>query len=206
MKGSGHVLRRHDNGTRRSIGKRKPQPRARGAARIEADRLYLRPLTESDCTEWYATSLNDPQIARFLETWHTPQTLDGIRKFVATVNAKDEEFLFGMFLLADDRHIGNIKVGPIHPYHHVGDVSLWIGDKSCWGSGYATEAIVAISRYAFDVLGARKLSASMYELNHRAYRAFIKAGYRDEGRRRAHYVFEGQRSDVLLTGLTPDDL
>jgi ribosomal-protein-alanine N-acetyltransferase len=174
--------------------------------RIEAHRLYLRPLTDADCTEAYVTWLNDPQISRFLETRQTQQTVDMVRKFVSTVNAKDNEFLFGIFVRAHNGHIGNIKVGPIHPYHRIGDVSLWIGDKSCWGKGYATEAIVAISRHAFDTLGVRKLSASMYELNRGSYRAFLKAGYRDEGRRRAHYTFEGQRSDVLVTGLTPEDL
>lgn len=135
-----------------------------------------------------------------------PQTRETIREFVAAINAKNDEFLFGIYPRANDCHIGNIKVGPIHPYHRVGDVSLWIGDKNCWGKGYATEAIAAVSRHAFDVLGARKLSASMYEFNQGSYRAFIKAGYRHEGRRRAHYAFEGRRADLLLTGLIPEDL
>jgi RimJ/RimL family protein N-acetyltransferase len=174
--------------------------------RIESERLYLRKLTDADCSASYLAWLNDPEIARFLETRHTPQTLDMIRQFVASVNARDNEHLFGIFLRDRDRHIGNIKVGPVHAHHRMGDVSLWIGDKAAWGKGYATEAIKAVSRYAFEALGVLKLSASMYELNQGSYRAFIKAGYRDEGRRRSHYAFEGGRSDVLVTGLTPEDL
>jgi RimJ/RimL family protein N-acetyltransferase len=192
--------------TRQSLSNRELYDRGPNAVRIETDRLYLRPLTDADCTDCYANWLNDPEIARFLETRHVPQTRETVREFVATINAKDNEFLFGIYLRANDRHLGNIKVGPIHPHHRVGDVSLWIGDKTCWGNGYAAEAIAAVSRHAFDVLRARKLSASMYELNQGSYRAFIKAGYRDEGRRRAHYVFEGRRSDLLLTGLIPEDL
>lgn len=192
--------------TRQSVSSREPNGRGQNGVRIETDRLYLRPLTNLDCTDCYVDWLNDPQIARFLETRHVPQTRETVQEFVASINAKDDEFLFGIYLRAYDRHIGNIKVGPIHRYHRVGDVSLWIGDKTCWGKGYASEAIAAVSRYAFRVLGARKLSASMYELNQGSYRAFIKAGYRDEGRRRAHYAFEDRRCDLLVTGLIPEDL
>jgi RimJ/RimL family protein N-acetyltransferase len=179
-------------------------PTGENQPRFDTRRLYLRSLTDLDCTEWYVTALNDPEINRFLETRHVPQTLDTIRAFVANISTKDNEFLFGIFLRADNRHIGNIKVGPIRPYHLVGDVSLWIGDKTSWGKGYATEAIVAVSRHAFEVLGVRKLSASMYEPNHRSYRAFIKAGYQDEGRRISHCTFEGGRVDLLVTGLASE--
>jgi ribosomal-protein-alanine N-acetyltransferase len=168
--------------------------------------VYLRTLTEADCTEWYVESLNDPNVNRFLETRHVRQTHETVLTFVSTVNSREDEFLFGIFLKPDDRHIGNIKVGPINRHHGVGDVSLWIGDKSCWGKGYATEAIVAISKYAFSTLGISKLSASMYEPNAASYRAFIKAGYQYEGSRKAHYSFEGGRVDLLLTGATRDAL
>jgi RimJ/RimL family protein N-acetyltransferase len=206
MKRSRHLARSGEDAAQRLAGNRKPRRKKPNFVRIEGERLFLRTLDESDCTQCYVAWLNDPQIVRFLEIRHRPQTLEMIREFVAAINAKDDEHLFGIFLRFGNRHIGNIKIGPIHPQHRVGDVSLWIGDRSCWARGYATEAIVTVSRYAFDALGVRKLAANMYELNQASYRAFIKAGYRDEGRRRAHYEFEGRRSDILVTGLTPEDL
>ncbi len=38
------------------------------------------------------------------------------------------------------------------------------------------------------------------------HRAFIRAGYRDEGTRRAHYMLNGRMTDVHLLGLIPEDL
>jgi RimJ/RimL family protein N-acetyltransferase len=174
--------------------------------RIEAKRLYLRPLSESDCGERYVTWLKDPVVGRFLETRHAEQTLDGVKAFVAGVNARSDEHLFGIFLKPNNLHIGNIKVGPVGRHHPVADVSLLIGDRECWGRGYAAEAIEAVSRYAFAVLGLRKLSASMYVDNQGSYRAFLKVGFKDEGRRRAHYIMDGRMCDVLVTGLIPEDL
>ena len=94
---------------------------------IDADRLYLRPLTDADCTPEYLSWLQDPEINQYLENRHTPQTLESIKEFVANVNARDDEHLFGMFLKNGDRHIGNIKVGPVGHAHPLADVSLLIG-------------------------------------------------------------------------------
>ena len=170
----------------------------------ETQRLRLRTLSDADCTDWYVQSLNDPEVSCFMETIHTRHTHETVLDYVRTINARDNEFLFGMFLKDDGRHIGNIKVGPIHHYHRFGDVSLWIG-KKFWGMGFATEAIKAISHYAFVELGAEKLSAGMYERNIGSYMAFIKAGYHHEGRMLAQQLLGGERENALLVGLSRDE-
>lgn len=175
-------------------------------ARIPTQRLLLRPLTVADCTARYVGWLNDPAVNRLLETRHSEQTLESVTRFVEAVNASEREHLFGIFLADGVTHIGNIKVGPIARNHPLADVSLLIGDTASWGRGYAAEAIAGVSRHAFASLGLRKLSASMYDVNVASYRAFRRAGYRDEGRRRAHYMLDGRMTDVLLLGLIPEDL
>lgn len=168
---------------------------------ILALRLKLRRLVSADVTDTYVGWLNDPEICRFLETRHFPQDEESVREFVRAKAASDNEFLFGIFLLEGNRHIGNIKIGPINRYHNLADVSLLIGERDCWGKGYATEAIVAVTRHAFDVLGIAKLSAGMYAQNEGSRCAFIKAGYVQEGLRRRHYELEGgQRSDIVEFG------
>lgn len=174
--------------------------------RFETDRLVLRELETGDCSEEYVAWLADPEINRFLETRHSVQDMASVTAFVEAVRARTDEFLFGMFLKEHGRHIGNIKVGPIHPYHRVGDVSLFVGARDCWGKGFASEAIAALSRYAFEQLGAEKLSASMYAPNLGSKLAFLKAGYREEGMRRAHYRLDDGRHDIVLLGLLPEDL
>lgn len=173
---------------------------------IEARRLYLRELRAADCSQTYLDWLADPEINRFLETRHTTHDAEAIMAFVEGVRARTDEYLFGIFQLDGNRHIGNIKVGPIHPLHCVADVSLLIGERDCWGKGYAAEAIAALSHHAFTELGIAKLSASMYAFNVGSRRAFLKAGYRDEGLRRAHYDLNGERCDLCELGLVPSDV
>ena len=169
-------------------------------------RLTFRELAAADCTPRYLGWLNDPEVNRYLETRFTAQSLESIRAFVAGVNGRPDEHLLGMFLRADGVHIGNIKVGPVKPNHALADISLFIGERGCWGQGYATEAIVAASRHDFAALGVRKLSAGIYAPNIGSTRAFLKAGYREESRRPGHYLLDGQPCDILELGCTLRDL
>jgi [ribosomal protein S5]-alanine N-acetyltransferase len=105
------------------------------APMLETARLRLRPLTEADVTDAYVGWLNDPEVVRYLETRHAPQTRESVRAFVDAVNGRENEHLFGIFERVDARHIGNIKVGPVHPIHAVADVSLLIGARDVWGRG-----------------------------------------------------------------------
>lgn len=171
-----------------------------------SERLILRELRPADCSADYVAWLADPEVNQYLETRHRPQDQASIVAFIEAAAASDREFLFGMFLRAGGRHIGNIKVGPIHPYHRLADVSLFVGARDCWGRGYAAEAIAAVSRYAFETLGVLKLSASMYARNEGSRRAFLKAGYSEEGLRRAHYRLGGERCDLVELGLSAPGL
>lgn len=173
---------------------------------IDSARLRLRELDASDCSAEYVSWLADPEVCRYLETRFRPQDESSVTAFVEAVRSRDDEFLFGMFLKGSGRHIGNIKVGPIIPHHRLADVSLLIGARDCWGKGFAAEAIGAVSRYAFNVLGVAKLSASMYAPNQGSKRAFLKVGYQQEGLRRQHYDLDGRRCDIIELGLIPADL
>lgn len=173
---------------------------------IETERLRLRQLEVADVSVEYVAWLNDPEVSRYLETRHAPQDEETVRTFVERVRSREDEVLFGIFLKDAGRHIGNIKVGPVRPYHQLADISLFIGPRDCWGRGYAAEAIAAVSRYAFDELGVRKLSASMYSPNVASMHAFLRAGFREEGRRRDHFDLDGERCDMIELGLIPGDL
>jgi ribosomal-protein-alanine N-acetyltransferase len=173
--------------------------------RLDGDAVFLRPLGGDDITANYLGWLNDPEVNRFLETRHRPQTMQTIREFVEHVNASEDQFLFGIFLKTDGRHIGNIKLGPVKAVHRLADVTLLIGARDCWGKGLATDAIRTITRFGFETLRLSKLTASMYVGNVGSTRAYLSAGFAQEGVRRKHYILAGEPTDVVELGLCADD-
>ena len=173
--------------------------------RLDGNAVFLRPLSLDDVTANYLRWLNDPEVTRFLETRHRPQTMQTIGEFVERVNASDDEFLFGIILKKDGRHVGNVKIGPVKLRHLLADVTLLIGERDCWGQGIATDAIRTITRFGFEKLQLSKLTASMYAGNVGSIRAYQRAGFAQEGVRRKHYILAGEPTDVIELGLCADD-
>jgi [ribosomal protein S5]-alanine N-acetyltransferase len=170
---------------------------------IAGARLYLRELQPSDAAGRYLAWMNDPEVTRFLETRFSTHSEAGIRQYIESVR-QDPAYLFLAIVLRDgDRHIGNIKMGPISRVHGYADVGLLIGEKDCWGRGYAAEAIALLTAHAFET-GIRKLTAGCYADNVGSLKAFQKAGWHVEGVRRAQYICDGELQDgILMAAFNP---
>jgi RimJ/RimL family protein N-acetyltransferase len=85
-------------------------------------------------------------------------------------------------------------------------VGLIVGEKECWGKGFATEAIRLVMQLAFAQLGLRRLTAGAYASNIASIRAFEKAGFSREGLRRRHYLCDGEYVDGVLMGVLRDEI
>lgn len=157
--------------------------------------IYLQPISTNDVSQTYVDWLNDSDINQYLETRHTKQTQKTVFSFICTILENPNEHLFTIRLSKNHNHIGNIKVGNINNTHKTAEVSLFIGDKSVWGKGYASQAIKLISQYAFDTLQLRKLCAGAYQPNIASTKAFLKAGYQHDGVLARHYVLDGVAYD-----------
>jgi [ribosomal protein S5]-alanine N-acetyltransferase len=144
--------------------------------------------------------MNDPEIIQYLESRFHPQSLERIREFVETQNKNDDVIFFSIILKQGDQHIGNIKLGPINRIHRFGDIGIVIGDKSCWGQGYATEAIGLVVDYGFQILNLNKLTAGCYSNNSGSLKAFQKNGFEIEGVRKQQYFCNNEYVDDIILG------
>lgn len=172
---------------------------------LEGRRVLLRAVTPADVGARYCAWLNDPTINRFLETRHEVQTLDSVRRYVEAMRADPRQNFWAICVEAGARHIGNIKLGPINAAHGHADVSVFLGEKDCWGHGYATEAIALVARFAFQTLQLNKLKAGAYRENVASIRAFEKCGFRQEGALRRHLRSDEGYTDMIVLGRLRDD-
>ncbi len=171
-------------------------------APVETPRLRLRNLTADDCGATYVGWLNDPAVNRYLESRHVVHTAVSVAAFVERSNNDHDTLLLGLFLRAGGMHIGNIKIGPVRRPYPVADVGIMIGERQCFGQGFAREAIAAVSVIGFGLMGLQKLAAGMYVSNQASERAFLACGYRREGLHRHAVVLDGVPEDVVSVGLT----
>jgi ribosomal-protein-alanine N-acetyltransferase len=172
---------------------------------LTGERVTLRPLTVADVSDAYIGWMNDAVTNRFMETrWRSHARAD-VEAFVAEKAASPTDHLFGIFLNAEGRHIGNLKIGPIDHHHGRGELSYFIGDEAARGQGFASEAVALGVRIGFGQLGLHKLTAGIYARNGESGRVLGKTGFKAEGRRPSHFVFEGGRDDMVEYGLLNPD-
>ena len=112
----------------------------------------------SDATPRYVAWLADPEVNRYLETRFQRHSQDDVVRYIDTMGKAADAVFLAIIRLADELHLGNLRLGEIDPYHRTATVALLIGEKTAWGQGYGSEAIALAGRYAFETLGLRKLT------------------------------------------------
>lgn len=172
---------------------------------INGERVYLREVRLEDVNDNYYQWLNDSGVNQFLETRYIPRSKQNIQSYVQSMDGNAEEPFLAICLKGTHKHIGNIKLGPINWLHRFADISLVIGDKNSWAKGIATECIRLITRFAFDTLNLNKLHAGCYAQNVGSKKAFLKAGFKQEGVLEKKRIVNGHFQDEFLLGLHVTD-
>ena len=172
---------------------------------LDGSRTRLRLVELSDCGPRYLSWLNDPEVNRYLETRWQTQTEESIRSFVAAMEADRWSYLFCIIERQDGRHVGNVKLGPVSPRHLCADVSYFIGERSCWGRGLASEAIGLATDFGFRFLGLNRVQAGVYGSNLGSIKALERNGFRAEGCWRRQLRTGLEWEDHLWLGLLREE-
>lgn len=165
---------------------------------MSGSNIYLRQLTLDDVSQKYLTWMNDEDVNMYLESRWSSHSINSLRQFVETMVKSSNNYLFGIFTKDDDKHIGNIKIGPINQIHRFASIRLFIGDKNYWGKGIATSAIKQITDFAFNEINLHKVTAGMYESNTGSFNAFMKNGFVKVGVYTKHLFSGGNYQNEII--------
>jgi len=81
--------------------------------------------------------------------------------------------------------------------HRSAEIGYWLGEEF-WCRGITTDALIAVTEYAFSNFDICRLYAHVFEWNGASARVLEKAGYTFEGRLRKSVTKEGQTIDQLM--------
>ncbi len=164
------------------------------------DDLVIRTLKPSDINDAYLQWMNDMEVVRYTEQRFVKHQHSDVEKFVRDKLGSDMDFLFGIFF--KNRHIGNIKLGPIKWESLSAEVSYLIGNKELWGKGIATKVVKSVVAFGFSELGLKKISAGYYEINIGSAKVLEKCGFSVEGMGSRVIEVEGVRYSSVVVSLT----
>ena len=82
-------------------------------------------------------------------------------------------------ILADGTYIGNIYLTDIH--NNTAEYHIFIGEKTYWGKGIATQASKLILKYAKNTLRLKEVYLNVMKKNTSAYLVYKKLGFKESG-------------------------
>src|ERR1700691_4801026 len=115
----------------------------------ERAQVSWQPLERSHLTAEYLSWLNDPEVTRYMETGTFPTTAEDLERFFRSVTGSREQVAFAIVHKESGKHVGNVKLGPIHWVHRGATLGIMIGDKKFWGQGLGEDATRLAVEYGF---------------------------------------------------------
>lgn len=175
---------------------------------LKGRKVLLREFSQSHLEDpLYFGWLRDPEvmITVYRLEYLMPMSMDAVRSYVESLWSSGRDCFFAVHEQASGKFIGTQRIGHIDWRTGVGDIGVLIGDRSCWGKGYATDAVATACAYAFSTLSLRRLTAGTPASNEAMCRCFTRLGFKEEGRLRQQLLIRGKYEDHILFGLLAEE-
>lgn len=192
---------------------RGPRSSPRGShLMLHGARVTLRPLTDTDFAAWSEIRRRN---ADWLLPWeplrpaYLPDPAVDRGAFVTRCRARERETIadhaypFGIFIgdaLAGEINLNNIVRGALQ----TGTVGYWI-DRARAGNAYMSEALIALTAFAFDRLDLHRLEICIVPRNANSRRVVDKVGFRLEGTAERYLQIAGIWEDHLRYAITVEE-
>ncbi len=176
---------------------------------LRGRRVLVRPFRAADAPAvWAAIEESREHLAKWMPWVQHLWSLADERAALAGVRARwrtREDLTVGIFDRRTGALLGGTGLHRINWALRVFEIGYWIR-RTAEGSGYVTEAVALLVRYAFDRLGAHRVEIRMDPRNVRSRRVPERLGFVFEGiLRRSAPDVHGAPSDRCIFALIRED-
>jgi RimJ/RimL family protein N-acetyltransferase len=156
----------------------------------------LRPWREGD-EESLVRHANNRAVWRNLrDLFPHPYTRADAESWIETSSAADPVTNFAIDV--DGAAVGAIGVAlKDDVFRRSAEIGYWLGEEY-WGRGIVSEAVRAMTDYAFANWDLCRIYAGVFEWNPASMRVLEKAGYKFEGRMHKAVIKDGESIDELI--------
>lgn len=174
---------------------------------LRGEKVGLGPLRE-DLIPTYTRWWNDPEVMlpNAAHVWPCTEQEQRTWYEKAALRGDGSAVHFLAYELATMRPLGVFTLFGINYRAQTAWASSFIGEKDCWGHGFATEARRLLLRYGFNVLGLHYVCVGIHADNIGSLRVAEKVGYKRVGVQRQAVRKNGGYIDAILMDILPEDL
>ncbi len=175
-----------------------------GVPTLTGPRVTLREFHDSDASSLF-TSLTTDQVAQLISP--PPTTREGFEQFIAWTHRQRAEGLYVCFAVVprdSNVAVGLFQVRTLSSDFQTAEWGFALAAEH-WGSGIFVEGAELTLKFAFDVLGVRRLEARAALVNGRGNGALHKIGAKQEAVLRASFERRGEFLDQALWTILESD-
>lgn len=163
--------------------------------KLVGTRIYLSPHAEEDAEQFYKWR-NDLSTTQMLGSPTRVSSLESELEGLKKRNSGPDHH-FSILTLEDNRLIGYCGIRDFDHLHQSARVGIFIGDTTCRGKGYGTEAMDLMVGFGFDYLNMHSITLSVLDNNPSAIASYKKVGFREYGRAHEAHRIHGQWHDWI---------
>jgi RimJ/RimL family protein N-acetyltransferase len=169
---------------------------------LAGEKITLRPGRPEDA-DLFVRWFGDTDVTRYLGR-RAAIALYQEQEFLKKIGESKDD-VWWMIDTREARPIGATGIHAINWLDASAMTGTMIGEKDCWGKGYATDAMRLRTRYAFRELNLHKLKTEVTVANVASRKALERSGYRTVGVRRDETFVNGAWHDRWLGEVLRDD-
>ena len=169
---------------------------------IELKTCVIRPWRAGDEESLIAHANNYNIWRNMRDRFPHPYTAEDAREWIRRAGEESPRTNFA--IVVDGEAVGGIGLilnGDIH--RCSAEIGYWLGE-AFWGRGIVTEAVRAMTQWAFDNFNLSRIYAGVLEWNPASMRVLEKAGYQFEGRLRMAIIKQNQVMDEFIYSIVRD--
>lgn len=175
-------------------------------AYLYGNRITLREYRISDLDhirQW----VNDPEITNTLsDAFLYPHSMNESEAFINMImEGKSNTKSFVIAEKDSLNYIGQIDLFGLDWKNRFALMAIVIGKKEYLGKGYGSEAIQVLQKFAFEELNLNRIELDVYDYNIRAYKCYLKCGFKEEGRMRQKLFRNGIYRDVIKMAILKEE-
>jgi aminoglycoside 6'-N-acetyltransferase len=172
---------------------------------FESARLVARRFDPRDLADFVAMR-NDPEVARF-QAWESCSEEEGRQRLAEIAGRNPGEpgwFQFALEEKASGCFVGDCGLRIIESDHRLAQIGYTIA-RACWNLGFASEAVGALTDFAFAAFPLHRITASVDPRNIASCRVLEKDRFVKEAHFRESEWFKGEWADDVIYAMLRRD-
>lgn len=169
--------------------------------KLRGKQVALEIIKKEDAEEYYIAGFKTPdkQVDYYTGT-KSSFTEDQILSYINRIVDDETRYDFKI-VNKSDKIIGEVVLNNIDTDSKSSNLRIALFSSAIFGKGLGSEAINLALNFAFKLLMLHRVELEVYSFNTRGYKAYIKAGFIEEGRRRDTILIEGEYRDSIIMSI-----